>query len=103
MQSGPTTTTIDATGIVTAMAATTAGTVATTGTVAVTGAVAAVTIIAAVMTERRPSVRLLAQGAGLLVALSALACCSSSDGTPRAETAAELGWTVTDNAPPAGS
>ena len=68
---------------------------------AATGTVAAVTVIAAVMTERRRSVRLLAQGAGLLVALSALACCSSSEGAPRAETAAELGSTVIDTAPTA--
>jgi hypothetical protein len=61
-----------------------------------------VTVIAAVMTDPRRSVRLLAQGAGLLVALSALACCSSStEGAPRAETAAELGSTVIDPAPTA--
>ncbi len=65
-----------------------------------TETVAAVTAIAAVMTERRLSVRLLAQGAGLLVALSALACCSS-EGAPRDETAAELGSTVIDTAPSA--
>lgn len=49
------------------------------------------------MTERRPGIRLLGRGAGLLVALSGLVCCGN-DGAPRAETAAEVGSTVIDTA-----
>ena len=49
------------------------------------------------MTERRPGIRLLGRGAGLLVALSGLVSCGN-DGSPRAETAAKVGSTVIDTA-----